>query len=126
MILSSSEYHLLAFLHDAKCTEIVWDCNNPDSRTLHIGAIADSEAGYPLWDGKALRITLGDIVAARLIAWGYTMGDESFDSWRVGVSDSFESECKALTVTGIAVPPVRLSISFRSGSTLEVACSGVS
>ncbi|HMF18421.1 MAG TPA: hypothetical protein VKE98_14520 [Gemmataceae bacterium] len=125
MLLSNSDYHLLAYLHDARCNEVLWDCNDPNSRSLHIVAIVDPEAGYPLWDGKTLEITLVNVVGACFEALGFVLGEENLDSWRLGVSESFERECEYLKLRGITTPPVRFTITFRSGSILEVVCSGV-
>jgi hypothetical protein len=88
--------------------------------------IVDVEAGLPFWDGKILLITLTDVVAARLMGWGYTTGDECIDSWKQGVSDFLERECAVLLSKGIAVPSLKYIVSFRSGSELEVICSEMS
>jgi hypothetical protein len=121
-----TDFQLLSYLHDAKCSEITWDCTNPDGRTMRLLVTADIEAGFSLWEGKKLLIILSNVVAAQLTGWGFVTGDENVDSWRQGVSESLERECKSLLARRIAVPSLRFSITFRSGSTLEVVCSEVS
>jgi hypothetical protein len=121
-----TDIQLLAFLHDAKCVEINWDCTSSNGRSIRLFVIADIEAGFSLWDGKALQISLCDVAAVRFTGWGFVTGDENVDSWQQGVSESLELECQALALRGISVPSLRFSISFRSGSTLEVVCSDVS
>jgi hypothetical protein len=121
-----TDFQLLSYLHDATCSEITWACTKPDGRTLRLLLSADVAAGFPLWDGKNLLIMLSDVVAAHFIGWGFVGGDENVDSWWEGVSESLERECKSLTVKGIAVPSLRFTITFRSGSRLEVVCSEVS
>jgi hypothetical protein len=118
--------NVVAYLHDARCLQITWDCGNPDVRSIRMKVIVDAEAGIPSWDGKTLLITLEDVVAARLTGWGYTIGDECIDSWKQGISDSLERDCRILVTKGISLPTLKFVISFRSGSELEVICSGAS
>jgi len=115
----------LVYLHDAKCSEITWDCSNPDCRSIRMIVIVDIDAGLPMWDGKQLQITLSDVLAIHFIGWGFVIGDEVIDDWRSGVSDFLEGECKSLHAKGIGVPSLRYTISFSSGSTLEVVCAEV-
>ena len=68
------DFELLAYLHDAKVSEIAWDCTNPDCRTIRLAVTAHTDAGFPLWDGKNLRITLSDVVAAHFSGWGARNG----------------------------------------------------
>jgi hypothetical protein len=121
-----TDFQKLDYLHDAKCLEIAWDCTSPSGRILRLLAVADSEAGFSLWEGKELIITLSDVVATRFMSWGFQTGQETIDAWRQGVSDSLERECQSLRASGISVPSLRFSISFHSGSCLEVVCSEVS
>jgi hypothetical protein len=120
------DFQLLAYLHDAKCSEVAWDCTSPDCRTIRLSVTAHVDTGFPSWDGSNLRIIISDVVAVRFLGWGFVIGDEFIDSWRVGVSDYLEGECKSLAAKGIAVPPSKFSISFSSGSILELVCSEVS
>jgi len=115
--------NLVAYLHDARCLEITWDCMRPDVRLIRMKVIVDPEAGLPPWNGKTLLITLEDVVAARFTLWGYTIGEECINSWNEGVSESLERECSVLLIKGISVPALKFVISFRSGSELEVICS---
>jgi len=121
-----TDFQVFAYLHDAKCSEITWACTKPNGRAMRLLVTADREAGFPLWDGKNLLITLSNVVAVQFTGWGFVGGDENIDSWWQGVSESLERECKSLTAKRIAVPLLRFSITFRSGSTLEVVCAEVS
>jgi hypothetical protein len=121
-----TDFQNLAYLHDATCLEIAWNCTSPSGRILRLSAVVDVEAGFPLWDGKELIITLSDVVATRFTGWGFQTGKETIDAWRQGVSDSLEQECQSLQTSGILVPSLRFLVTFRSGSCLEVVCSAVS
>lgn len=116
----------VAYLHDAKCLEVTWDCSHPEERVIRMKVVVDPDAELPSWNGKTLLITLSDVVAARLMGWGYTIGDECIDNWRQGVSDFLERECKVLVSKEITIPSLKFTISFHSGSELEVICSEVS
>jgi hypothetical protein len=121
-----TDFQLLSYLHDARCSEITWDCTSPNGRIMRLLVTVDNEAGYSLCKDKQLRLILSDVVAAHFTGWGFVTGPENVDSWRQGVSESLEGECKSLLARGIDVPSLRFSITFRSGSMLEVVCSEVS
>lgn len=121
-----TDFRLLAYLHDARCSEITWARAKPNGRTMRLLVTADEEAGFSLWDGKPLLVLLTNVVAARFVGWGFAAGDENVDSWREGVSEFLEQECESLVAKGASVPPLRFTITFRSGSCLEVVCSEVS
>lgn len=116
----------VAYLHDARCLEVTWDCSRPNERAIRMKVVVDPDAELPTWNGKTLLIILSDVVAARFMAWGYTIGDECIDNWRQGVSDFLERESKVLVSKEISIPSLKFTISFRSGSELEVICSEAS
>ena len=116
----------VAYLHDARCLEVTWDCSRRDQRAIRMRVVVDPDAELPSWNGKTLLINLSDVVAARFMGWGYTLGEECIDSWRQGVSDVLERECKVLISKEITVPSLKFTLSFRSGSELEVICSEAS
>jgi hypothetical protein len=116
----------VAYLHDARCLELTWDCSRPGDRAIRLKLVVDPDAELPSWNGKTLVISLSDVVAARFMGWGYTTGQDSIDNWSQGVSDFLERECKVLASKGIKIPLLRFTISFHSGSELEVICSEAS
>lgn len=87
--------------------------------------VVDPDAGLPSWNGRTLLITLSGVLAVRWICWAI-IGDECVDSWRQGVSDFLERECELMISRGITIPSLKFTISFRSGSELEVICSDAS
>ena len=121
-----TDHKLLEYLHDAECLEVAWDCNNPDERRLHITTIVQGEAGYSLWEGKKLKITLSNVVIANLKSLGCQAGVETIDTWRPCISETLEQECAKMKALGIEVPLLKCLISFHSGSFIEVVCSCVS
>jgi hypothetical protein len=126
MILDPPDFRTLAYLHDAICFQIVWDCTNPNSRKLRLKVKVHEDAGYAPWNGKELELTLSDALALEFEAWGFCVGFETIDSWREGVSDALRHECKGLESMGIRLPSNFFTIAFHSGSILEVICSEVS
>lgn len=121
-----TDFLALEYLHDAKCLEIAWDYTSPSGRILRLLVVANPEAGFPLWEGKELIITLSDVVATRFTGWGFQTEQETIDKWQPGVSGSLERECLSLHGSGIAIPSLRFLVTFHSGSFLEVVCSNVS
>ena len=121
-----ADFSLLAYLHDARCSVIAWDCSDPSLRRVRLFARADDDAGYEPWNGQAITIILSDVVMWRLFGVGFQIGDERIDSWRQGVSTDFESECSRLRNLGIGIPPLMFTIVLGSGSTIELVCQEVS
>jgi hypothetical protein len=116
----------VAYLHDATCIEVTWDCSRPEARAIRMKVVVHPNADLASWNGKTLLITLSDVVAARFTGWGYTIGEECIDNWKQGLSDSLKRECGVLLSKGIAIPSLSFIISFNSGSELEVICSEAS
>src|SRR5262249_31353084 len=106
----------LAYLHDAKCSEIAWCCASQETRTLRTQVSADADSGLLLWDGKQRVIIFSDVVAVRFTGWGFVTGEENIDTWSQSVSESVDQECASLRARGISIPPLKFSITFRSGS----------
>jgi len=119
------DYALLEYLHDATCLDVAWDVTNPHERLINVSVIVHPDAGYPLWDGKKIRITLSNVVIANIKCLGHQFGAETLDCWRVISSDTFEQACVAMKTSGIDVPTLRFQVSFHSGSLIELACSTV-
>jgi hypothetical protein len=120
------DYTYLAHLHDSRLLELTWDCRNSSRRNLRLELVGDPETEYVPWRGKNLTIVLTDVVALTFIGWGYGLGEESLNSWRLRISDSLEKECRDLGAAGVSLPSLRFTITFHSGSTLELVCSEVS
>jgi hypothetical protein len=121
-----TDFSLLDYLHDARCTLVAWDCSDRSLRRVRLVAYADDDAEYEPWNGQAITITLSDVVMCRLFAFGFHIGEERIDAWRQGVSKEFDSECSRLHNSGIDIPPLMFTIVLGSGSTLELACREVS
>lgn len=126
MVSYSNLIRNLAYLHDAKCLEVVWDCTGTKRRVMRIVVIVDQDAGFPAWDGKTLVITLSGVAVAHFTGWGNLIGEEYIDNWEQGISESLEKYCKVLESKGISFPPLQFVVSFSSGSVLEVICSDIS
>jgi len=121
-----TDFSLLAYLHDARCNSLAWDCSDPSLRRVRLIAHVDDDAEYEPWNGRPIALTLSDVVMCRFVGWGCQIGDERIDSWRQGVSTEVESECRRLHDAGISIPPLMFTVCFGSGLTLELVCREVS
>jgi hypothetical protein len=121
-----TDFALLDYLHDARCSFFAWDCSDPSLRRVRLVAYADDDAEYEPWNGRAIRITLSDVVMCRLIGIGFQLGEERIDAWKQGVSKEFELECSRFRNSGIDIPALMFTIVLGSGSTIELVCREVS
>ena len=117
-----SDLSLLAYLHDADCNSVCWDCFDHSARRITLLARVDDDIDYEPWKGRNISLIHSDVVACRFIGWGIQFGRERIDSYREGISPALTAECDRLRYSGIDIPPLSFTIIFGSGSTIELVC----
>jgi hypothetical protein len=120
-----TDHALLAYLHDAECRNLVWDCSLPEGRAVTLDLEVNPEAQSPEWDGRQILLSFKNVMLCRLTGWGHVTGGETLDSIDERVSAEFMGECRRHEATGLFVPPLKLGVSFISGSSLEMACDRI-
>jgi hypothetical protein len=121
---NTAQYHL-KYLHDAICHTLTWYSNKTEGRDIRLCLTISKDAGYPPWNGKEIVIELRDVIAARFTGWGYQIGKDILNCYQPGISSELEAECLNLTHLGITVPSQQFTLSFHTGTSLEVVCSEV-
>src|ERR1043166_7436912 len=96
MVVNAEVNDYLDWLHDCDLQELQYDVSNPDERTLRLELICPEDLGYPPWEGKTLELKAMGVLLFRYTAWGYVIGLESMDAWRVGVSDATQVDLQRL------------------------------
>ena len=114
----------LEYLHDATVSSVLWDCSDPKSRCLTFQLIANEDCGFELWEGRSLRICLNDITVFQFEGFG-VIGAETIDSWRSEISSATKMKWDPLAESGIRLPKHYFTITFHSGSYIEVGCEEV-
>ena len=126
MLITDEEWSRLHYLHDAMVTSVTWNSSNPRQRQIILDLTCDPESGDELWQGKQLRVILSDVIAALFHAWGHCTGNEYVSSFEKIISQYMQRRINELSHCGAAIPEVRFSIAFSSGSEIEVVCASVS
>ncbi|VTR97082.1 hypothetical protein [Tuwongella immobilis] len=120
-----TDHSLFDYLHDAEVTSVVWDNTNPRQRRLQLIVTVVQDIEHLPWRGQSLAVTMLDVVLFRLVGYGHQVGLNWIDSIRTEVSKGFEEECQQFKANGISIPPLRFTIVFTDGSTLELTCASV-
>ncbi len=121
-----TDLSLLEYLHDAECHFLMWDCSDRSMRRAVIRVRVDDDSEYTPWNGRVISVTFANVVACRLIGWGYQGGHERIDTVSEGVSSELELECDRLRSYGLHIPPLAFTITLGTGSTAELVCQEVS
>ena len=122
----SDPYGELGYLHDCELLELSYVLTNPDIRRVILRLQANPDLGHPTWNGKFLRVTASGIYLFRWECWAHVWGNETLDRWNKGVSEITESELARDRALGFHVPELGFTVTFHSGSFLELICKSVS
>ncbi|PYP85682.1 MAG: hypothetical protein DMF61_16270 [Blastocatellia bacterium AA13] len=116
----------LAYLHDSEVIEISYVLTDPNSRKVILNLKAHPDTGHQPWDDKPLRVTASGVYLLRCESWGHVLGNEAINAWSQGVSDDTRSQLAVHTSRGLHVPELEFTVTFHSGSFLELVCETVS
>ena len=120
-----TDFSLLAYLHDAACRCIHWDCLDKDGRVLVLDLDVHPDTKFPDWDGRRMTLAFRNVALCRFNGWGHVAGGETIDRFDEKVSAEALSQCERLKASGLRVPRLNFSVSFISGSELELVCDRV-
>ena len=111
----------LDWIHDCQCDSIVHVFDRTDGRIIRLAIQCPADLGYAPWNGRTLTIEAIDVAVCHHILWSVA-GLEAIDSINVGVSNSLRDSMSIPQAKGVRFPAQEFTISFRSGSTLEIVC----
>jgi hypothetical protein len=115
---------LLEYLHDAVVDGMSLDVVL-ESKNLVVNVTCDEDCGYDNWAGRRVAVTLSGVIVASAMLFGHVAGKDSVQSFREGISAATHQRLAELGQIGIPAPSTLLTLSFQSGSEVEVACAGV-
>lgn len=115
----------LNYCHDGLLREVSYVPSREKDKRLTLLIECAADTGSSAWDGVTIRVHMDDVLLLRHIAWGHTAGDESVDGFHAGVSADLVEELEQLRRGGIRVPAAALTVTFHSGSVMEVVCARV-
>lgn len=115
----------LNYCHDGVLRELTYAPSGTGSKRLALLVECAEDAGAAAWNGTTVRIDFEDVFFMRHLAWGHTAGDEGVDGFHRGVSADILEELQTSRRQGLHVPDLGLTISFHTGSSIEVVCARV-
>jgi hypothetical protein len=83
-----------------------------------------SDLGYAPWEGKNVVLVAVDVAVSIYTTWGVA-APETIDAIRPGVSTTIQESTVKARRMGARFPGLEFTISFHSGSVLEVICQDV-
>jgi len=114
----------LARIHDCVVEKIVYDASDREERRSRIYMECPNDLGHPGWAGKRIVLVAIDVATMRHSVWGI-VGLESIDAIHPGISSDLKTAVQRWEDIGARFPDIELTISFSSGSVLEIICRGL-
>jgi hypothetical protein len=111
----------LRWIHDCILHSITYDASSGSGRSIRIAMRCPPDLGYAPWEGKNLVLVAIDVALSKHFVRGVG-GPEIVDAIRSDVSaDVQESMVQAMKL-GARFPNLVFTMTFHSGSMLEVVC----
>lgn len=112
----------LDYLHDGRLHEVNIIALEKSRRDIQIRLTCSTTAGLPEWEGKPLLLVAKDVFYSNIILLGHMAGFDSIDSCEMRISSETEEKLRKFASDGLVIPAVPLSVSFHSGSSVELVC----
>jgi hypothetical protein len=113
----------LEWIHDCVIYNIVYG-SEPNGRSIKLSMRCPADLGYAPWEGENLVLVAIDVAMSQHVMWGVT-GPETIDAIRPGISASARERAMDASRRGALFPSLEFTVSFHSGSSLEVVCEHV-
>jgi hypothetical protein len=123
--MTSTSINELKWIHDCKMQYFSVQPDSGAGQTMTLTLKCPNDLGYPLWDGKTIRLYAFDIAVLRYLALGIMAEVETIDAIREGVSRAFQETTSEARALGIKFPTTALTFVFHSGSSIEVLCKEI-
>jgi hypothetical protein len=112
----------LEWIHDCVLFDVVYDAAKDSVRSVKLTMDCPRDLGYAPWEGKKLVLFANDVWLMNHTARGGIAGLEIIDAIRSGISNATQESTKEARRLGMQFPNVELSVSFTSGSEIEIIC----
>ena len=111
----------LEWIHDCALLGVLYDASSDAGRSIKLTMRCPTDLGFAPWEGKNLQLVAVDIALMKLIVCGVA-GPETIDAIRPGISKTVQESTMDARRMGVRFPRLEFTISFHSGSALEVIC----
>jgi hypothetical protein len=113
----------LDWLHDSDVLSISYDTAGETDWPIKLTLLCPIDSGFAPWEGKRLVLAATDVVSSKHVVF-QVMGTETFDYVKPGVSASLRQSTMKGRPADVSFN-FEFTITFISGSTLEVICKGL-
>jgi hypothetical protein len=120
--MQSTTLEQLDWLHDSVVHNVVYDASGDSGRLVKLAIRCHAQSGYAPWEGKDLVLAAIDVAVSKHTVWGWVTAPETIDAIRPGVSAAVRDSTLEARRMGARLPNLEFTISFHSGSLLEVIC----
>jgi hypothetical protein len=111
----------LEWVHDCTLLSVLYDTSSDAGRWITLTMRCPTDLGYAPWEGKKLVLAAIDVAVSKHVLWSVA-GPETIDAVRAGVSTDVRENTVDARRIGARFPSLEFTISFHSGSSLEVIC----
>jgi hypothetical protein len=120
--MQSTTLEQLEWLHDSVVHNVIYDASGDSGRLIRLAIHCHPQSGYEPWEGKELVLAAIDVAVSKHSVWGCVTAPETIDSINPGVSASVQGSTMELRRSVANFRNLAFTISFHSGSSLEVIC----
>lgn len=117
----STTLNELECIHDCVLLSVLYDASSNTGQTIRLMMRCPIDLGHAPWEGKNLMLTAVGVAVSQHVVCGVA-GTETIDAVRPDISAVVREGTVAARRMGVRFPELEFTISFHSGSSLEVIC----
>jgi len=111
----------LNWIHDCTVLSIMYRPSSGQLPSIRLAIRCPNDLGYAPWEGKDLTLVAIDVAMSKHVVCGVG-GPETVDAIRPGISAALRDDTMEAKRMGVHFPPLEFTISFHTGSALEIIC----
>jgi hypothetical protein len=111
----------LEWIHDCIVSVVAYNAGG-NEKLINIAMSCPDDLGFAPWEGRQLELVAVDVAIANYSILGWSVEEETVDAIRPGISRAVQDSTAEARRRGICYPNLEFTVSFHSGSSLEVIC----
>lgn len=120
--MQSRQLEQLKWIHDCTVIAVYWGILAHERGMLRLDIRCPNDLGYAPWESKTLSLKIVDAAVINWLGWYGSVGPETIDAIRGGITNTLRKQINTVAARGASFPAIEFSVSFHSGSLLEVVC----
>ena len=111
----------LEWIHACELLQLTYSAPGSGPRSIELTFDCPPELGHAPWQGKRLVLAAVDVFVSEHFMFAIA-NPESIDAIRPGISAQLRAKIAKAIEIGVVFPDIELTVTFHSGSSLELIC----